>query len=68
MDGGADGARALFEREIAGTYLQLSKKYLDGYLDEIEWRFNHRENHWLFWDTIRKLLTVEKLEHKKLTA
>ena len=41
---------------------------MDAYLDELEWRFNNRENPWLFRDTVRKLIASDKLEYKKLTA
>lgn len=31
-------------------------------------RHNNRKNPYLFWDTLRKLVTTERLEYKKLTA
>ncbi len=36
--------------------------------DEFEWRFNNRENEFLFRDTLIKLLNSPKVEFKKLTA
>jgi transposase-like protein len=54
----------LFKRAVVGSYHQLSKKHLDAYLDELEWRFNNRENPWLFLDTVRKLIASNKLEYK----
>lgn len=59
---------SLFKRSIIGSYHQLSVKHLDAYLDELEWRFNNRENPWLFRDTILRLLTAEALPYQKLTA
>ena len=56
----------LFKRSVVGTFHQLSKKHLDAYLDELEWRFNNRENPWLFRDTVRKLIGAKALPYKKL--
>jgi transposase-like protein len=50
---------SLFKRSIIGSYHKLSIKHLDAYLNELEWRFNNRENPWLFRDTILRLLTAE---------
>ena len=38
------------------------------YLDESEWRFNNRDNPWLFRDTLTKLLQSSNLEYKELIA
>ena len=43
-------------------------KHLDRYLEEFEWRFNQRDNPYLFRDTMRRLIATEKLEYKELTA
>lgn len=58
----------LFKRSVVGTFHHMSVKHLDAYLDELEWRFNNRENPNLFRDTIKKLIESEKLEFAKLTA
>lgn len=58
----------LFKRAVVGSYHHLSAKHLDAYLDELEWRFNNRDNPWLFRDTVRKLIQSEKMEYKTLTA
>jgi transposase-like protein len=58
----------LFKRAVVGSYHHLSRKHLDAYLDELEWRFNNRENPFLFRDTLKKLLESPNLEFKKLTA
>lgn len=42
---------SLLKRSIMGSYHQVSAKHLDTYLDELEWRFNNRENPYLFRDT-----------------
>jgi transposase-like protein len=63
-----ESAWSLFKRSIVGAYHQVSKKHLDAYLDEFEFRFNNRKNHFLFRDTILKLLASPNLEYKKLIA
>jgi hypothetical protein len=53
---------------MLGTFHHLSVKDLDAYLDELEGRFNNRENPYLFRDTIKKLVESERVEFAKLTA
>ena len=59
---------SLFKRSIVGSYHQLSVKHLPAYLDEMEWRFNNRDNPYLFRDTLKALLTADPLEYRALTA
>jgi hypothetical protein len=61
-----EGVWSLLKRSIVGTYHQLSAKHLPAYLDEIAFRFNNRENPWLFRDTVLRLLDEEPLRYKKL--
>jgi len=63
---GTESAWSLFKRSIVGAYHQISNKHMDAYLDEFEWRFNGRDNKYLFRDTLIKLLNSPKLEFKKL--
>jgi transposase-like protein len=63
-----ESAWSLFKRSLVGSYHQISVKHMDAYLDEFEWRFNNRENEYLFRDTLVKLLNSPKIEFKKLTA
>lgn len=65
---GVENAWSLFKRSIVGSYHQISVKHLDAYLDEFDWRFNGRENPYLFRDTLLKLLNSPQIEFKKLTA
>lgn len=65
---GIESAWSLLKRSIVGSYHQLSAKHLPAYLDEMEWRFNNRENDWLFHDTMRALLNAETLPYAELTA
>lgn len=64
----AESVWSLLKRSIIGSYHQLSAKHLDAYLGELEWRFNNRENPYLFRDTLARLVTAEALPFKKLTA
>jgi transposase-like protein len=53
---------------VIGSYHHLSAKHLDAYLDEFEWRFNNRENPFLFRDTLLKLIDADTLRYKELIA
>lgn len=57
----------LVKRGVIGTYRQLSMKHLDAYLDELEHRFNNRDNQFLFRDTLLRLVKAEKLPYRQLT-
>jgi transposase-like protein len=61
-----ESAWSLFKRSLVGSYHQISVKHMDAYLDEFEWRFNNRENEFLFRDTLIKLLNSPKMEFEKL--
>lgn len=58
---------SLFKRSVVGSYHQVSAKHLDRYLDEFEFRFNNRNNPFLFRDTLLRLLQTSNLEYKDLT-
>ncbi len=62
-----EGVWSLLKRSIIGAYHKVSIKHLDAYLDELEWRFNNRDNPWLFRDTLLKLLQSENLRYAQLT-
>jgi transposase-like protein len=57
---------SLFKRSIVGSYHQISEKHLDRYLDEFEFRFNNRNNPYLFRDTLLRLVNSSNLEYKEL--
>ncbi len=61
-----EGVWSLLERSVIGTYHQLSAKHLPAYLDEIAFRFNNRENPWLFRDTTLRLIGEEPLRYRTL--
>jgi transposase-like protein len=57
---------SLLKRSIISSYHQVSAKHLDAYLDELEFRFNNRENPYMFRDAMLKLLLAETLPYTKL--
>ena len=59
---------SLFKRSLNGAYHHLSEKHMDAYLDELEWRFNNRENPFLFRETIRKLIRSKNLPYQNLVS
>ena len=63
-----EGVWSLLKRSIVGSFHKISIKHLDAYLDELEWRFNNRDNPLLFRDTLIRLLQSDNLEYKTLTA
>ena len=65
---GIESVWSLLKRSIVGSFHQLSEKHLDAYLAELEWRFNNRENPYLFRDTIKAMLNAEQLQYQDLIA
>ena len=41
---------------------------MDRYLQELEWRFNNRDNPHIFRDTLQKVMSTKHLEYRKLVA
>lgn len=62
-----EGVWSLFKRSVIGSFHKISVKHLDAYLDELEWRFNNRDNQYLFRDTLIKLLKSDNLTYQALT-
>ena len=56
------------ERSIIGSYHKVSVKHLPAYLEELEFRFNNRENPFMFRDVLLRILDREALRYEKLTA
>lgn len=65
---GIESAFSLLKRGIIGSWHKVSAKHLPAYLDEMTFRFNNRNNPFLFRDTMMKLIEAPVLEYKKLTA
>ena len=65
---GIESAFSLLKRGIIGTWHKISAKHLAAYLDEMTFRFNNRDNPFLFRDTMMKLIDAPVLEYRKLIA
>ena len=63
-----EGAFGLFKRGLVGSFHQISRKHLDRYLDEFEFRYNNRRNPYLFRDTLTRLVQAEAMPYEKLTS
>lgn len=59
---------SLLDRSIIGAYHKVSKKHLPAYLEEVAFRFNNRENPYLFRDTLRRLIEADTLRYEELVA
>jgi hypothetical protein len=63
-----ESVRRLFKRSVVGTYHQMSAKHLPAYLDEMAFRFNNRDNAFLFRDTLLRMIEGETLPYAELVA
>jgi transposase-like protein len=59
---------SLLKRGIVGTWHKVSAKHLHSYLNEMCFRFNNRNNPYLFRDTIMQMIQAHNVEYKELTA
>ena len=65
---GIEGVWSLFKRSIVGTFHKMSRKHMDRYLEELEWRFNNRENPHIFHDTLVRIMSTGNLTYRELVA
>ncbi len=63
-----EGVWSLFKRSIVGSFHKMSLRHLDRYLDELEWRFNNRQNPYIFRDTLARIMNTDPLEYEDLIA
>jgi transposase-like protein len=59
---------SLFKRSVIGSYHHLSVKHLQAYLDELAFRYNNRENAYLFRDTLLRLVEADAKPYRELIA
>jgi len=59
---------SLLKRSIIGSFHKVSVKHLERYLDELEFRFNNRNNPYLFRDVLLRVIDKTALRYDKLTA
>ena len=65
---GIEGVWSLFKRSIVGTFHKMSRKHMDRYLEELEWRFNNRKNPHIFRDTLERIMNTGNLTYRELVA
>ena len=63
-----EGVWSLFKRSIVGSFHKMSVKHMDRYLEELEWRFNNRDNPQIFMDTLRRIVNTDPLEYRALVG
>ena len=63
-----EGVWSLFKRSLVGTFHKMSAKHMDRYLEELEWRYNNRDNPSIFRDTLRRIMDTDPLEYRDLVA
>ena len=63
-----EGVWSLFKRSVMGSFHKISRKHMDRYLEELEWRFNNRDNPHIFRDTLRRIVDTDALTMEALTA
>lgn len=59
---------SLLKRSIIGSYHKISIKHLEAYLHELGFRYENRNNLYIFRDAMRRMLESDNLEYKELTA
>ena len=59
---------SLFKRSLVGTFHKMSKKHMDRYLEELEWRHNNRDNPRIFPDTLHRIMNTGNLTYQTLIA
>ena len=63
-----EGVWSLFKRSLVGTFHKMSVKHMDRYLEELEWRFNNRDNPYIFRDTLARIVDTDPLTYRELVA
>ena len=63
-----EGVWSLFKRSIVGSFHKMSAKHMDRYLEELEWRYNNRDNPHIFRDTLARIMNTDPLQYRELVA
>ena len=61
-----EGVWSLFKRSLVGSFHKVSRKHLSRYLEELEWRYNNRDNDHIFVDTLRRIVNTGALTYEEL--
>lgn len=59
---------SLFKRSLMGAFHKMSHKHMDRYLEELEWRFNNRQNPHIFRDTLARIVRTGPMSYRDLVA
>ena len=65
---GIEGFWSLFKRGVIGSFHKVSIKHLDRYLNEFEYRFNHRKEQDIYAMVMINLVIQTGIRYKQLTA
>jgi ISXO2-like transposase domain len=65
---GIESVWSLFKPSVIANYHQLPEMDVRSYVDEMAWRFNNRDNPYLFRDTPLTLIRSENLSYHTLAA
>ena len=63
-----EGVWSLFKRSIVGAFHKMSVNHMDRYLEELEWRYNNRDNPYIFRDALCRIMNTDPLTYRKLIA
>ena len=63
-----EGVWSLFKRSIVGGGQKMSVKHMDRYLEELEWRFNNRDNPNIFRDTLQRIVRTDPMSYRELVG
>ncbi|MCH7970860.1 MAG: IS1595 family transposase, partial [Chloroflexi bacterium] len=63
-----EGVWALFKRGVVGSFHGVSRKHLERYLDEFEFRFNNRDNPFIYRDALREIVHAPRLTFAELIS
>ena len=61
-----ENAFSLFKRGLIGSYHHVSLKHLGKYCDEFSYRFNRRDTHDMFSQTLKRMVNAGGLKYKDL--
>ena len=59
---------SLFKRSLMGAFHKMSRKHMDRYLEELEWRFNNRHNEHIFRDTPARIVNTGPMTYRELVG
>ena len=65
---GIEGVWSLFKRSLIGSFHKVSRKHLTATFEELEWRYNNRNNDHIFVDTLRRIVNTGALTYEDLVG